>query len=314
MNLYFMKQAALDNLKANLAAAAPNYFTENNSDWIKEFCNDEKPFEEYKTVPDLELARGDDESQIDFENCKEIYGKLKFLTEVQASDERFWAGLTHGEFYNYVRERYNYAPGETKVDAVASIRRNFFFNEGVKHGISTNALAKYWWMGRLLYDEKNPNHFWKLDSLGAAAFTSKIYRILRLSFSANPAILNGIVKFFAQYPNLNREDWTETLRHLNKIGGNVILDYLDEGEIAKILIDYAKKFSAPKSSAARVQFGDEVETISLFDGKVNKFFAGSPKIYLTAKNKTIGDTFTYNGKAYKITKISGRNKNGSDNL
>ncbi|MBQ7704798.1 MAG: hypothetical protein IJT73_05140 [Selenomonadaceae bacterium] len=308
MKLYFMKQAALDNLKVNLPTACQNYFTEDNSGWIKEFCNDEKPFEEYKTVADFELATEGDEGKIDFENCKILYQNLKFLTEVQASDERFWAGLTHSEFYNFVRVRYNYNSGEIKKESVASIQRNFFFHEGTKVGNITNALAKCWWMARLLYDEKNSNPFWKLDALGAAAFTSKIYRILRLSFSANPTILSGIVKFFAQFPNLAREDWTAALQHLNKIGGNVILDYLSEDEIAKILIDYTHKFTA------KVEFGDVVETISLLDSKINKFFAGSYKVYTTAKDKKIGETFAYNGKNYKITDIIRSNINGGSNL
>ena len=308
MKLYFMKQAALDNLKVNLSTAYQNYFTENNSDWIKEFCNDEKPFEEYKTIADFELVTEGDESKVDFENCKILYQNLKFLTEVQADDERFWAGLTHTEFYNFIRVRYNYNSGEIKKDAVASIQRNFFFSDGIKHGNITNALAKCWWMGRLLYDEKNSNSFWKLDKLGAAAFTSKIYRILRLSFSANPTILSGIVKFFAQYPKLSREDWTAALQHLNKIGGNVILDYLNEDEIAKILIDYAHKFTA------KVEFGDVVETISLPDKKTNFFTASYQKFYLAMKDKKIGETFAYNGKNYKITNIIRGNVNGGSNL
>ena len=197
MKLYFMKQAALDNLKANLPTAYQNYFTENNSAWIKKFCNDEKPFEEFKSVKDFELSAETEGSRADFENCKILYTNLKFLTEVQAADERFWAGLTHSQFYNYVRARLNFNPNETKKNPVASIEINFFFSGGVKHGNITNILAKCWWMGRLLYDENNSNHFWKLDKLGAAQFSSKIYRILRLSFSANQNILNGVVKFFA---------------------------------------------------------------------------------------------------------------------
>lgn len=244
--LHFMKQAALDNLKANLPRAYQNYFTENNSDWIKKFCNDEQPFEEFKSVKDFELSPEIESSRADFENCKIIYTNLKFLTEVQAADERFWAGLTRSNFYNYVRARYNYNANETKENPVVSVERNFFFSSGTKVGNITNALAKCWWMGRLLYDEKSANHFEKLDKLGAAQFSSKILEILKRSFSANQNILNGIVKFFAQYQNLTREEWKKTLQHLNKIGGNVILDCLNEDEIAKILIDYAEKNFAKK--------------------------------------------------------------------
>ena len=336
MKLYFMKQAALDNLKANLSTAYQNYFTEDNSDWIKEFCNDAAPFEEFKTVQDFELSAEVEGSRADFENCKIIYPNLKFLTEVQAADERFWAGLTHSNFYNYVRARYNYSPLETKKDSVASVERNFFFSGGTKVGNITNALAKCWWMGRLLYDEKSANPFEKLDRLGSAQFSSKIWEILKRSFSANQNILNGIVEFFAQCPNLTREEWKKVLQHLNKIGGNIILDCLNEGEIAKILIDYAEKNFAVKKSAdtkkiipvpknisaapkiidtsKKVEFGDEIKVVSLFDRKINTFTASHYKIYSAAKDKKIGEKFFYNGRYYKITEITRGNVNGGNKL
>ena len=310
MKLYFMKQAALENLKVNLSTAYQNYFTQDNSDWIKNFCNDEKPFEEFKTVKNFELSAETEGSRADFENCKILYSNLKFLTEVQAADERFWAGLTHSEFYNYVRARYNYSPLETKKDSVASVERNFFFSGGTKVGNITNALAKCWWMGRLLYDEKSANPFEKLDKLGAAQFSSKIWEILKRSFSANQNILNGIVEFFAQCPNLTREEWKKVLQHLNKIGGNIILDCLNEGEIAKILIDYAEKIFNPK----KVEFGDEIKAVSLFDKKINTFTASHYKIFSAAKDKKIGETFLYNGRNYKITEITRGNVNGGNNL
>ena len=327
-----MKQAELDNLKANLPMAHQNYFTENNSDWIKNFCNDVQPFEEFQEVLEFKLVNlqdcNGDESKVDFENCKILYQNLKFLTEVQASDELFWAGLTHSEFYNFVRERYNYNPNEIKKDAVISIQRNFFFYNGVKVGNITNALAKCWWMGRLLYDETNINPFWKLDSMGETAFYSKTFEILKRSFSSNPNILNGIVKFFEKYPNLKREDWKAALRHLNKIGGNVILDYLNEDEIAKILIDYAEKISdtqknnskivkkvvAPKIVDIQVKYRDEVWAICLKGNKLKIFNVENLEIFKALGNKRVGDTFEFDSKNYRIQKIYRGNVNGGNNL
>lgn len=58
-------------------------------------------------------------------------------------------------------------------------------------------------------------------------------------------LFNGIINFLEQFPNLGDEKISKTLGHLNKIGGNIILNYLNEGEIAKILIDCAEKNFAP---------------------------------------------------------------------
>ena len=55
MKLYFMKQSALDYMKANISHLYKNYYQFNTPDWIYELF-DYDPFEVFDTVEDFDLA------------------------------------------------------------------------------------------------------------------------------------------------------------------------------------------------------------------------------------------------------------------
>ena len=42
----------------------------------------------------------------DAANAQEVYGKLSFISDSQASDERLWAGMCLGPFYEYTQYRW----------------------------------------------------------------------------------------------------------------------------------------------------------------------------------------------------------------
>lgn len=247
MKLYFMKKDALEKLKDNLKYVYPKYFTDKTNGWIEDVCG-ENPFVEFKEVPDFELAKLGDEltkGEIDFINCKTIYKNLKFLTKSQASDERVWAGLTHTVFYDYMRRRWGYDKNQTineKKDSGA-IKSRFFFVGGTRAGCYRNTLAKCWWVGAATYDKTAIIPFEKLDILGSSDLSSKISEIFYSNtYSSNPKILDGIIqgiKYFRDEKiNLSiREHIRPTLKVLNAIGGDLVLDSLDKEEIEEIFVE-----------------------------------------------------------------------------
>lgn len=114
MKLYFMKQSALDYMKANIKTIYINYYRKKTNQWILDLF-DYDPFEFFMEVPDFELAaitkkRGETE----LENCRILYSNLFNISESQASDERLWAGLCNSTFYDYVRKRWDYDNLELK--------------------------------------------------------------------------------------------------------------------------------------------------------------------------------------------------------
>lgn len=247
MKLYFMKKEALDILKSNLDIVYNMYFTEKDNKWLWKVCEGD-PFVEFKDIQDFQLAPIDSDmskGEVEFANCKIIYQHLSFLTESQACDERLWAGLCHSAYYGYLRKRWDYDTKSPKnqKEAVSNIKSRFFFSGGTRAGLFRNSIAKCWWVGRNTYDPSNTNPFEKLDIIGSNDISSKITEIFYSNnFSANPIILNGIVKAFKIFKEKNiqlspRVHIRPSLQFLNAVGGGVVLDCLDEDEIADLLID-----------------------------------------------------------------------------
>lgn len=247
MKLYFMKKEALEILKDNLDVLYNKYFTEKDNKWLWSVCGGD-PFIEYKDVPDFQLATlGSDISigEVEFDNCKILYKHLSFLNESQASDERLWAGLCHSVFYNYVRHRWDYHAKQPKnqKEAVSNIKSRFFFSGGTRAGLYRNTLAKCWWVGRNTFDGSSANGFEKLDIIGSNDISSKISDIFYSNtFSSNPVILGGIVNGIKYFKDEGthitlKEHIRPSLQLLNAVGGGVILDCLNEDDIAEIFIE-----------------------------------------------------------------------------
>ena len=244
MKLYFMKQDAVDFMKHNMERLYTHYYQDKTNDWMeREYGSN--PFSEFMEVPDFELAEIDAMSvgEVDFENCKILYNNLRSLSESQCSDERLWAGLCNGTFYDYMRRRYQYPTKQLKkkeTDASAVISR-FFFSGGTRSGFFRNGLAKCWWVGRATFDKNNDNHFERLDIIGPNDLTTKISDIFYSNtFASNPTILAGIcdaIKYFSDHgqPLDEKLHVRAAMQYLNAVGGATLLDVLTEEEICKIM-------------------------------------------------------------------------------
>ena len=244
MKLYFMKQDAVDFMKHNMDRLYTHYFQDETNEWMaKEYGSD--PFSVFMEVPDFGLAEIDAMSigEVDFENCKILYNNLRSISESQSSDERLWAGLCNGTFYDFMRRRYQYPSKQLKkkeTDASAVISR-FFFSGGTRTGFFRNGLAKCWWVGRATFDKDNDNHFERLDIIGANDLTTKISDIFYSNtFSSNPTILAGIcdaLKFFVDrgQPLDEKLHIRASMKYLNAIGGVSLLDVLSKEEICSIV-------------------------------------------------------------------------------
>lgn len=328
MELCFIKESALDTLKASLPQTVDKYFTQQDNAWLVDVC-DENPFVKFRDVPDFELAPLDEDlgaGEIEFRNCKILYKNLHFLTPRQAADERFWAGLCHGVFYDYVRRRWKFDTDEMPLgsNTVKSIQSRFFFGKGSsRENIFTNTLSKYWWTGRAFFDARQ-NNFEKLDIIGATNFYTKIFSIMTRSCAANPKILGGIIKFIKHMNDENIKLTTEkhlrpALSELNKRGGAVVLDCLTEEEIAAIMIEHVKKNFKPETVTIDVQTGNISKTVSSgkkitvvsldndnsrrykFDDKLRRKF---PDIFNEFVGKMTGSVVTIRDEKFKITEIN----------
>lgn len=247
MKIYFMKQAAIDFLKANIGRLYVNYYQKDDNSWMEEEFG-ENPFILFMEVPEFEMASLLDDKtagEIDFMNCKIVFENLKSLSESQASDERLWAGLCNSTFYHYMRKRHGYSVSglKDKEKDASGILSRFFFSGGTRSGFYRNTIAKCWWVGRATYDKSNlVNHFEMLDSIGANDLSTKVSDIFYSNtFASNPTILKGIcdaMKFFSDHGvKLSVHDNIRpALQYLNVVGGATLLDVLSSDEIKDIMV------------------------------------------------------------------------------
>lgn len=266
MKLYFMKQNAIDYLKANMRNQYMNYYRYKTNEWIYNLF-DYDPFEFFMEIPDFELTElyGRAIGEIELENCKRLYLNLRKISESQASDERLWAGLCNGVFYNYVRLRWNYStmrPKDPTKDASTIISR-FFFSGGGRGGIFRNTLSKCWWVGMSTYDKENANHWQMLDVVGPEDFATKVSDIFYSNtFAANPEILHGICEGLAFFRDKNqkivvRDHIRPTMQYLNALGGGILLDALTSEDISAIVIENIGRLK----NGVQGDFFEETETL-----------------------------------------------------
>lgn len=245
MIISFMKQNTLEQAKATLPDVYRNYFTQDTNEWMREVWGADV-FIPYKEVPDFELAplrSGLRPGEIDQRNC-EILSTALPLTPSEAADERLWAGITNGVFYNYMRGRFGYSKEKEPSDKdEKEILSRFFFASHKRSGIYRNALAKCWWVGHLLYDAGAADPFDRLKKLGNLDFATAVNDIFyNYSFSASRSIMDGVLLAMEECRARGismfspKQYLRHGLQHLNAMGAGIVLDVLEPNDICAIVM------------------------------------------------------------------------------
>ena len=214
-----------------------NNFKQDSSEWLQEeFGNALFSDTKFAEIPDFSLDMTADRPFLtEAENVKRIYENLCFLSDSQASDERLWAGLCLGPFWDYVKYRWEI----NKKCTVANVQQHFFFGFGARRSLTRNALSRLWWIGRLTYDEKRSDP-WELTKFVCES-SDYIMHILERNTSNNTTIirpfLDAIIEAKAQGLPIDTNIVGELAKYLNLLGGIYILDCLPEQRIyEKVLI------------------------------------------------------------------------------
>ena len=231
MKLQFLSGDSITAIKANLNELRTKFGGGN--EWISDFFDGKSPFKDTKyEIEDFQL----DMSQTDpflteYENVRRVYTRLKFLPDSQASDERVWAGLCMGPFYDYVKYRWKI----DETSSVTTIEQHFFFGYGARRSLTRNALSRLWWIGRLTYDNEREYELTKFVCENA----DNIMHILERNTSNNPDIvkpfISAIIDAKSTGKQIDTNDIGELSKYLNLLGGTYILDCLPSSVIyAKI--------------------------------------------------------------------------------
>ncbi len=242
MKLYFLKKDALDQLKGNIGSNI-NYYHEKSNNWIYEQFRGENPFGEFKIEVEEINLRTDFESasQMDLYNSKQLHSKLRFLSENQAADERFWAGLTHSTFFEFVQQRW----GNENMHKANYIMSRYFYSGGQSRGIVRNTLSKLWWIGHFTYDSRRENPYELTEVLGNNDMATRVNDIFTSNFSRNPKLVHAFLGAVKEYEDngikIGGYTYRKAVQYMNAYGGITVVDYLEAEEMKKVIIKRIEK-------------------------------------------------------------------------
>ena len=254
MIIHFMREDCLNELKANVAANIKHY-SEPTNEWIYDFLGVENPFVEFKVPVDDFQFVGDEEmltaaaGKFDVENAIRLYSAMKNLTPTQATDERLWAGLCHGDFWDYMHLRWKDDKNNFKGTSINNVLWRYFLygRKGSRRALISNTLSRYWWLGYLTYDvnRKDPFEFMKY---WGEDFAVKNLVLFSNNFMGNRKIARGLIAAllelkhlrFAIHGMVKRDLYYQASQYLNVLGGLHILDYYSEEEIKDKVIHHMK--------------------------------------------------------------------------
>lgn len=230
MKLQFVSYDNLDTIRSNLPHWLDKFKLDSSAGLASEIDGPLFLNTKYGEIPDFTLDMSQDKPFLtEATNVERVYGNLKFLSESQASDERLWAGLCLGPFWNYVRYRWEI----DKKCTASNIEQHFMFGFGARRSLTRNAMSRLWWIGRLTYDESRTDP-WELTKFVCES-SDYIMHILERNTSNNPAIIRAFLTAVldARKDGLQIDTNTvgELAKYLNLLGGIYILDCLPEKKI-----------------------------------------------------------------------------------
>lgn len=248
MKLQFISYDNLDAIRSNLPSWLDK-FKQKDSSWLEqEFDGPLFLDTKYTEIPDFTLDMSQDKPfMTEATNVERIYGNLPFLSESQASDERLWAGLCFGPFWEYVKYRWEI----DKKCTAPNIEQHFMFGFGARRSLTRNALSRLWWIGRLTYDESRADP-WELTKFVCES-SDYIMHILERNTSNNPVIIRAFLDAVLDARNKGLAIDTNTVgelaKYLNLLGGIYILDCLPAQKIHDKILAKAEEITRNKVAA-----------------------------------------------------------------
>lgn len=177
----------------------------------------------YNAHVDLVISNPSKLAADDFDNAVKFFKAYKSLSPIVAAQESFWAYLTHVEYFDYVKTRWQI----TDSTSVASIIDHFFVTSMLK--IARNGLARLWWPVFLTYDETNndPYHLTKIFFTN----TEVVQEMSESQFFTCKPLTQGILEFFEEHEEikLTKAAIDKVMSYYNKLGGVRQIAFEDKG-------------------------------------------------------------------------------------
>ncbi|WP_283154144.1 DUF6339 family protein [Guptibacillus hwajinpoensis] len=249
MTIYRFTTHALSVFKTSILTNLEFYLSSEN--WIKEYWNNYvhegddwfTPINtsiENKTLK-LIKSSGANKAEADLLNTKMVYELYKDIPLDLATDERFWAYLTHIVYPEYIKDRWINQDREEQ-EIVSAIQEHYFFKTDNVQGdrqLVRNGISRLWWYGHITYDETRLNKFELTEYL--LQIIDFIQQFTERSYSRNPEVVKNILSILKDDLNFNpkgnngRYTYRKIFRDLNLIGGVKVIDFMDREDLRDII-------------------------------------------------------------------------------
>ena len=239
MGIRILRETTLSQLRGNIGGNIERY--SRDEPWLEEvFDGTRWSLDTRLQLPDdFEFAIPDTESSYDLENSRNLFMALKELTPIQAADERLWAYLAHTVGWRYMRSRWDVDKFRGDVKKRQQyIRDRYFFMPNRDRALVRNGIARLWTYAYVTYDESREDPFEltavMLQKLDIAQ------QLLERSFSRVPHLPRAVIEAVRAYPQneldlTDRAVFRDIVRHINRVGGVTILDFLDPLELQSLV-------------------------------------------------------------------------------
>lgn len=255
MKLKYCTEDFLNEFKANFDSYIPLYLNR-DKEALNNVFNDSVVLESNIEFDYQELICEGDYKETDIENAKIIYGSLKNLNPVEASQEKIWVSLLNTVYQDFLFYRLE---SEIESSNVTRLKSATVFTQGEPRSLIVQILSRLWWLGYYTTDEKRENPYELMEFFGKTDLSGKMITFFSSVMINNEnirlGILSGIKKLYdADLIPYNRKQFLAATMYFNLIGGVKILDMLSFDEVEEITIDLLKeKNNIPEEALAKLQ-------------------------------------------------------------
>lgn len=210
-----------------------DYNTRLIDEFNRNYCvNNEIPYIEIDYDVSIQFKKN--KKNTDFSNAVAIYEAYDFLSESQASDERFWCGLSlEPSNMKYLLYRW----GETRN----TIQYRVTYHVPGKRGMVYHGLARLWWFVHLTRTNDDDQYVLTRFTFNHPHILEKmIYR----NFSNSQKIRHSIILAIKQYVDnggiYSTKKVDELYKYVSLISGNRLLDMMTQEELILELSTFLK--------------------------------------------------------------------------
>ena len=250
MRAVYFTEEAYDTLKNGISHNMPHYLS--GTEWLEDFFNGQ----EYKKESSIEVSLPDmvpfssqlaveERANEDVANVKQVYGNMKNLTPLQATNPYLWTCLAHTVYNDYVLHRWfddDQFPSLSQDKKEKRVLSRFFSTTN-ERSLNNNAIARLWWYGFLSYDEQNRSNPFHLTEILVS--NTKFCTDFMLSHCCwNRTIGKGVLRAAKDLiPTLSGREgisgyYRPLKKYMNRYGAVSSLDFLTEDDIYNLAMEF----------------------------------------------------------------------------